>query len=84
MADESGGVRRDGLGAGRAEIYTYEAPWMIYACNWSVRATKRLASGATIGRRRMAEKGRGGGRGRERDRRRWRRARGVVGEWRGW
>ena len=63
MADESGGVRRDGLGAGRAEIYTYEAPWMIYACNWSVRATKRLASGATIGRRRRGGAAGEGGRG---------------------
>lgn len=36
------------------------------------------------GDNRSAEKGRGGGRGRERDRRRWRRARGVMGEWRGW
>ena len=24
----------------RAEIYTYEAPWMIYACNWSVRGER--------------------------------------------
>lgn len=50
MADESGGVRRDGLGAGRAEIYTYEAPWMIYACNWSVRQDKRfrLALGSFV------------------------------------
>lgn len=47
MANESAGVRRDGLHAGRAEIYTYEAPWMIYACNWSVRATKRRARGTT-------------------------------------
>jgi len=30
-------------GEKRAEIYTYEAPWMIYAANWSVReTTKRL------------------------------------------
>ena len=24
-------------GEKQAEIYTYEAPWLIYACNWSVR-----------------------------------------------
>lgn len=64
MANESAGVRRDGLHAGRAEIYTYEAPWMIYACNWSVRATKRRERG-TAGELagRLAEKGRGGGLG---------------------
>ena len=28
-------------GEKRAEIYTYEAPWMIYACNWSVRIRQR-------------------------------------------
>lgn len=28
-------------GGKRAEIYTYEAPWMIYACNWSVRIRQR-------------------------------------------
>jgi hypothetical protein len=25
-----------GVGEKRAEIYTYEAPWLIYAVNWSV------------------------------------------------
>ena len=30
-------------GGKRAEIYTYEAPWMIYACNWSVRIRRRRA-----------------------------------------
>jgi len=25
-------------GEKQAEIYTYEAPWLIYACNWSVRS----------------------------------------------
>jgi len=67
MANESAGVRRDGLHAGRAEIYTYEAPWMIYACNWSVRATKRRERGTTASwrgdwRRRGAEAGSEGSR----------------------
>jgi len=56
MADESGGVRRDGLGAGRAEIYTYEAPWMIYACNWSVRARR---SDSRVGRQSVGGEGAG-------------------------
>eukprot|EP00850_Spirogloea_muscicola_P005365 SM000024S07827 [mRNA] locus=s24:782873:785263:- [translate_table: standard] len=34
----------------RAEIYTYEAPWLIYGMNWSVRRDKnfRLAIGSFI------------------------------------
>ena len=34
----------------RAEIYTYSAPWTIYAMNWSVRKDKkyRLAVGSFI------------------------------------
>eukprot|EP00899_Mesostigma_viride_P008992 jgi/Mesvir1/18094/Mv09395-RA.1 len=34
----------------RAEIYTHEAPWLIYGMNWSVRADKRfrLAIGSFI------------------------------------
>eukprot|EP00740_Mantoniella_antarctica_P025077 CAMPEP_0198686210 /NCGR_PEP_ID=MMETSP1468-20131203/14617_1 /TAXON_ID=1461545 /ORGANISM="Mantoniella sp, Strain CCMP1436" /LENGTH=209 /DNA_ID=CAMNT_0044432175 /DNA_START=321 /DNA_END=951 /DNA_ORIENTATION=+ len=39
-----------GVGEKRAEIYTYEAPWLIYAVNWSVRADKpfRLAIGSFV------------------------------------
>ena len=33
----------------RAEIYTYEAPWMIYACNWSVRGERGDGLGASAG-----------------------------------
>jgi hypothetical protein len=33
-----GGAAGLGIGEKRAEIYTYEAPWLIYAVNWSVRA----------------------------------------------
>jgi WD repeat-containing protein 68 len=29
-----------GAGEKRAEIYTYEAPWLIYAMGWSVRPPK--------------------------------------------
>ena len=34
----------------RSEIYTYEAPWLIYGMNWSVRKDKnmRLAIGSFI------------------------------------
>jgi hypothetical protein len=34
----------------RKQIYTYEAPWLIYAMNWSVRDTGRfrLALGSFI------------------------------------
>jgi hypothetical protein len=39
-------------GEKRAEIYTYEAPWMIYAANWSVRATTKRLGGLTRARRR--------------------------------
>ena len=30
-------VNPGGHGEKQAEIYTHEAPWLIYACNWSVR-----------------------------------------------
>ena len=30
-----------GVGEKRAEIYTYEAPWLIYAVNWSVSSPVR-------------------------------------------
>jgi len=26
----------------RKEIYTYQAPWLIYGMNWSVRADQRF------------------------------------------
>jgi len=31
-----------GMGGGQsgAEIYTYEAPWLVYAMNWSVSARR--------------------------------------------
>lgn len=34
----------------KKEIYTYEAPWLIYGCNWSVRPDQRfrLALGSFI------------------------------------
>jgi hypothetical protein len=34
----------------KKEIYTYDAPWVVYAANWSVRATHRfrLAIGSFI------------------------------------
>jgi WD repeat-containing protein 68 len=34
----------------RKEIYRYEAPWMVYAMNWSVRPDKRfrLALGSFV------------------------------------
>lgn len=34
----------------RKEIYKYEAPWMVYAMNWSIRPDKRfrLALGSFI------------------------------------
>jgi WD repeat-containing protein 68 len=34
----------------RKEIYRYEAPWMVYAMNWSIRPDKRfrLALGSFI------------------------------------
>ena len=36
-----------GAGEKRAEIYTYEAPWLIYAMGWSVRLPNpRRARGA--------------------------------------
>jgi WD repeat-containing protein 68 len=36
-----------GVGEKRAEIYTYEAPWLIYAMGWSVRLPNpRHARGA--------------------------------------
>lgn len=37
-------------GSDRKEIYTYEAPWQIYAMNWSVRQDKkfRLALGSFV------------------------------------
>jgi len=40
----------EGVAAKRAEIYTYEAPWLIYGMNWSVRRDKkfRLAIGSFI------------------------------------
>jgi hypothetical protein len=31
-----------GVGEKRAEIYTYEAPWLIYAMGWSVRVCSPL------------------------------------------
>lgn len=31
-----------GVGEKRAEIYTYEAPWLIYAMGWSVRLPSSL------------------------------------------
>ena len=30
-------------GEKQAEIYTYEAPWLIYACNWSVRRLRSFS-----------------------------------------
>lgn len=36
-----GGSRGGGGEAKRSEIYTYEAPWHIYAMNWSVRRDKK-------------------------------------------
>ena len=38
------------IGEKQAEIYTYEAPWLIYAANWSVRRDKRfrLAVGSFV------------------------------------
>ena len=30
-------VNPHGGGEKQAEIYTHDAPWLIYACNWSVR-----------------------------------------------
>jgi len=30
-------VNPNGGGEKQAEIYTHDAPWLIYACNWSVR-----------------------------------------------
>jgi len=53
-------------GEKRAEIYTYEAPWMIYAANWSVRedggdanARSRMKTGrgTTSGERERNEDG---------------------------
>ncbi|CAF5074313.1 unnamed protein product, partial [Rotaria magnacalcarata] len=34
----------------RKEIYKYEAPWMVYAMNWSIRPDKRfrLALGSFV------------------------------------
>lgn len=34
----------------KKEIYTYDAPWVVYAANWSVRASHRfrLAIGSFI------------------------------------
>lgn len=32
------------MGEKRAEIYTYEAPWQIYAMNWSVRFAARASA----------------------------------------
>lgn len=44
-AGSGGGGERDGEGSEeqqkRSEIYTYEAPWHIYAMNWSVRRDKK-------------------------------------------
>jgi len=34
-------VNPGGQGEKQAEIYTHEAPWLIYACNWSVRFFER-------------------------------------------
>ena len=34
-------VNPGGHGEKQAEIYTHEAPWLIYACNWSVRFFER-------------------------------------------
>ena len=36
--------------AKRKEIYKYEAPWMVYAMNWSIRPDKRfrLALGSFV------------------------------------
>mmetsp|Transcript_10693 Transcript_10693/g.35356 ORF Transcript_10693/g.35356 Transcript_10693/m.35356 type:complete len:340 (-) Transcript_10693:278-1297(-) len=34
-----------GVGEKRAEIYTYEAPWLIYAMGWSVRPDQRFRLG---------------------------------------
>ena len=55
----------------RAEIYTYEAPWMIYACNWSVRDERGDGLGTRAaencrGRRRHETRGRRIGDARER------------------
>lgn len=38
------------IGDKRAEIYTYEAPWLVYGMNWSVRKDKpfRLALGSFL------------------------------------
>ena len=32
----------EGAGVKRKEIYTYQAPWLIYGMNWSVRADQRF------------------------------------------
>ena len=40
----------DNVSSRRAEIYTYEAPWLIYGLNWTVRQDKkfRLAVGSFV------------------------------------
>lgn len=51
MADEPAAEGVNGLGGARKkEIYTYEAPWLIYGMNWSNRRNKpfRLALGSFI------------------------------------
>ena len=35
--DHNDVVNPNGGGEKQAEIYTHDAPWLIYACNWSVR-----------------------------------------------
>eukprot|EP01006_Ploeotia_vitrea_P032660 TRINITY_DN64856_c1_g1_i1.p1 TRINITY_DN64856_c1_g1~~TRINITY_DN64856_c1_g1_i1.p1 ORF type:complete len:407 (-),score=192.69 TRINITY_DN64856_c1_g1_i1:1187-2293(-) len=53
-AEDDSGVAKmeqdDGKEAERKEIYTYQAPWEIYAMNWSVRPDKkfRLAIGSFV------------------------------------
>lgn len=37
MGEPGGGGGAGGAGGGRKEIYTYEAPWCIYAMGWCQR-----------------------------------------------